>query len=351
MNLEKTEILLNKKLNERDFDSYEVLVYAGGEKEYLHSPNVNKDTYFDIASMGKVLVTSTLVLKAIDENRLALGDNLEKFFDAVPNDKKNITVEQLLTHTSGIVRYEIPQAAADAGSDAVAEFILNTPLSFEPGKAQIYSCNGMILLGYILEKTYGKSLEGIFNEKIKQSLGYTKSKFNIAIDEPNAAVCYRTENLDGLEHPWDDENIRILKTSAGSGGQFFTLGDIEKFADAVIGKSEVLYSEKIYEAAEKNYVDGVGEAWGLGWLYVDENYHQIGKLFPVGSFGHCGHTGTSIFFSRKKNMYVIILTNATRFLNMKNNFKGYDYGLIEKMREEIHNEIYKDLKEQGKISV
>lgn len=82
MNLEKTEILLNKKLNERDFDSYEVLVYAGGEKEYLHSSNVNKDTYFDIASMGKVLVTSTLILKAIDKNRLALVDTLEKFFDA-----------------------------------------------------------------------------------------------------------------------------------------------------------------------------------------------------------------------------------------------------------------------------
>lgn len=351
MNLKKTEILLNKKMHERDFDSYEVLVYVGGEKVYLHSPNVNKDTYFDIASMGKVLVTSTLVLKAIDENRLVLDDTLKNFFNAVPNDKRNITVEQLLTHTSGIVRHEIPQAAADAGSGAVAEFILNTPLSFEPGKSQIYSCNGMILLGYILEKIYDKSLEEIFNEKIKQPLGYTRSKFNIAIDEPNAAICYRTENLDGLEHPWDDENIRILKTSAGSGGQFFTLGDIEKFADAVIGKSKVLYSEKIYEAAEKNYVDGLGEAWCLGWLYVDENYHQTGKLFPAGSFGHCGHTGTSVFFSREKNMYVIILTNATRFLNMKNNFKGYDYGLIEKMREEIHNEIYKDLNEQEKISV
>lgn len=328
-----------------------MLVSVGGKKEFLHSENVNADTYFDIASMGKILVTSTLVLKAIDENRLALGDNLEKFFDVVPNDKRNITIEQLLTHTSGIVRCEISQATADAGNDAVTEFILNTPLFFEPGKSQIYSCNGMILLGYILEKIYDKSLEEIFNEKIKQPLGYTKSKFNIAIDEPNTAVCYRTENLNGLEHPWDDENIRALKTSAGSGGQFFTLGDIEKFADAVIRKSEVLYSEKIYEAAEKNYVDVLGEAWGLGWLYVDENYHQTGKLFPVGSFGHCGHTGTSIFFSREKNMYVIILTNATRFQNMKNNFKGYDYGLIEKMREEIHNEIYKDLKEQGTILV
>ena len=54
-----------------------------------------------------------------------------------------------------------------------------------------------------------------------------------------------------------------------------------------------------------------------------------------------------MFFSREKDLYVIILTNATRFLNMKNDFKGYDYGVIKKMREEIHNEIYKDLGTQG----
>ena len=347
MNLEKTKLLLNKKLNENDFDSYEVLVSIDGKKEFLHSENVNADTYFDIASMGKVLVTSTLILKAIDEEKLDLDDTLHKFFDSVPNEKRNITIKQLLTHTSGIVRYEIPKAAAEAGSNKVAEFILNSPLAYKPGTNQVYSCNGMIILGYILEKIYKKKLEEIFNEKIKETLGYTRSKFNIAIDETNAAVCYRTENLDGLGHPWDDENIRILKTSAGSGGQFFTMRDIEKFADAVMCKNKALYSESIFDAAEKNYVTDFGEAWGLGWLYVDEKYHQTGKLFPVGSFGHCGHTGTSMFFCREKNMYVIILSNATRFLNMKNDFKGYDYAVIERMREEIHNAIFDDLKEQG----
>lgn len=349
MNLEKTKLLLHKKINEKDFDSYGVLVYVDGEKEFLHSENVNADTYFDIASMGKVLVTSTLILKAIDEKAISPDDTLQKFFDNVPGEKKNITVEQLLTHTSGIVRYEIPQAAADAGSDAVAEFILNSRLAYTPGTRYTYSCNGMIILGYILEKIYKKPLETVFNEKIKKPLGYTRSKFNIAIDEPNAAVCYRTKSLVGLEHPWDDENIRVLKTSAGSGGQFFTMADLEKFADAVINKSEALYSGNIFEMTEKNYTENVGEAWGLGWLYVNEKYHQTGKLFPTGSLGHCGHTGASMFFSREKNMYVIILSNATRFLNMKNGFNGYDYGMIEKMREEIHNAIYKDLTGQELI--
>ena len=75
--------------------------------------------------------------------------------------------------------------------------------------------------------------------------------------------------------------------------------------------------------------------------------NQTGKLFPIGSCGHCGHTGTSLFFNRKENLYVIILTNATRFANMKNDFKGYDYKKKKKMRENLHNAVYSDLSEQG----
>ncbi len=346
MILKNTNLLLKEKLKSREFDSYAVLVSVDGDKEFLHSQSVDGDTYFDIASMGKVLVTSTLILKAIDEKKLSLDDTLQNFFDCVPNEKRNITIKQLLTHTSGIVRCDIPQNTADNGANAVAKFILTGSLAFKPGTNQEYSCNGMLLLGYILEKVYGKPLEEIFNEKLKKTLGYTRSKFNIAIDEPNSAVCYRTKTLDGIDHPWDDENIRILKTSAGSGGQFFTMNDIEKFGDAVIEKSALLYSEDIFDEAEKNYVTDFGEGWGLGWLYVDGKYPQTGKLFPIGSFGHCGHTGTSMFFSREKNMYVIILTNATRFLNMKNNFNGYDYGKICEMRADIHNAISEDLKNE-----
>ncbi|MBR6603213.1 MAG: hypothetical protein IKK94_04275 [Clostridia bacterium] len=80
---------------------------------------------------------------------------------------------------------------------------------------------------------------------------------------------------------------------------------------------------------------------------MDEKYAQTGKLFQNGSFGHCGHVGQSIFFNREKDLCVVLLTNATRFLNMRSGFKGYDYNVICKMRECIHNEILNDLKEQS----
>ena len=80
---------------------------------------------------------------------------------------------------------------------------------------------------------------------------------------------------------------------------------------------------------------------------VDARYSQTGKLFPDGSFGHCGHTGTSFFINREKRMYAVILTNATRCLNRKGGFHGYDYGIVMKMREDIHNAIAGDLSAQG----
>lgn len=88
MNLENTEKLLLKKAKDKDFDSYAVIVYAKGNEKCLHSPNVNMDTYFDIASMGKVLITSTLILKALSENKISLDDKLNKFFHILPMKKQ-----------------------------------------------------------------------------------------------------------------------------------------------------------------------------------------------------------------------------------------------------------------------
>ena len=86
-------------------------------------------------------------------------------------------------------------------------------------------------------------------------------------DEENAAICYRSETVKGLSSPWDDENVRIMQTSAGSGGQFFTLTDIKKFTKAVLEKDKRLYSAKWFDIAEQEHSPKCSkEARGLGWL-------------------------------------------------------------------------------------
>lgn len=347
MNLKNTKYLLEEKYKNNEFSSYAVLVYYKGEKQVIMSPDVDEYTYFDVASTGKVLVTSTLILQAIDRGLLKLENTLQDFFANVPETKKNITIKQLLTHTSGIVRHQLTEQAGEKGNDFVAGEILAHPLAYKPGEDYIYSCNAYILLGFILEKLYEKTLEEIYSVNIIEPLGLKRTSFEIDMDEPNAAVCYRWKRTEQTRQRYDDENILVLGKAAGSGGQQSCLHDIERFVDAVINKNENLYSEKIFDVAEKNYTPNYSQGRGLGYLIVDEKYPQTGDLFPIGSFGHCGHAGQSFFINRKKNMYVIILTNATRHANMKNDFRGYKYGDIMKMREEIHNAIFSDLSENG----
>lgn len=347
MELLNTEKLLEQKFKNNDFDSYAVLVHYGDKEVLLTSDNVNEYTYFDVASMGKVLITSTLILKAISRDLLALNNTLSDYFKNVPQDKKNITVKQLLTHTSGIIRHPITKQAAEKGNDGIAEEILSHPLAYEPDTDYIYSCNGFILLGFILEKIYNKSLEEIYDENILKPLKLKRTAFEIGLNEENAAVCYRWK--EGENKRFDDENVLAMGKTAGSGGQQSCIADIKKFMTAVFEKSKLFYSKELFDAAEINYTPNFSEGRGLGYLVVDGKYPQTGKLFPVGSFGHCGHCGQSFFINREKNLYVIILTNATRHLNMKNDFKGYDYGEIMEMRKDIHNAIKEDLSIWGVI--
>lgn len=344
MNLLNTEELLKQKLKNNDFDSYAVLVHYGDNEELLTSDNVNEYTYFDIASMGKVLITSTLALQAISRGKLSLDNTISDFFKNAPDDKRNITIKQLLTHTSGIIRHPITKQAAEKGNDGIAEEMLSHPLAYAPDTDYIYSCNGMILLGFILEKIYNKSLEEIYNENIAKPLELKRTAFEIGLDEENAAVCYRCPRTQApYVGRFDDENVSIMGKTAGSGGQQSCIYDIQRFINAVLAKDELLYQKEFFELAEQNYTPAFSEGRGLGYLVVNEKYRQTGELFPVGSFGHCGHTGQCFFINREKNLYVIILTNATRFFNMNNDFKGYDYGEIMKLREEIHNAIADDL--------
>lgn len=346
MILDATKKLMEKMRADGVPDSYAVLLMKNGEKAAIFSENVKADTYFDIASMGKVLTTATLILKAIGAGKLSLDDTLEKFFPYVPEKEKNITVKQLMTHTSGIVRCGLSQEVCRRGRKAIAEAIFANPLAYEPGKRRIYSCNAYILLGFIVEEVYGMRLNEAFENNTKKDLDLKKSGFNIAVDEPNAVVSYRRWNAG--EYRVDDENVYAMVGIAGSGAQFWTLADMEKFCDAIMRKEPKLYPEYLYDMAEQNYTKLLGdEANGLGWLFVDERYPQTGTLFPTGSFGHCGHTGTSMFFNRKENLYAVILTNATRCLWVKNRGTGYDYNTTCGMREEIHNALQKDLEKEN----
>ena len=190
MRLEQTEKTLETLRRARVFGDYAVYVRRRGESTFLSSDGVDDLSYFDVASMGKVLITTTLILRAVGEGRLSLDSTLPEFFAAVPAALRQVTVRHLLTHTSGIVRFTFPEEARGFDRERLAEMLLAYPPRFAPGEDMVYSCNGFILLGMIAEKVLGDSLEELFARYIRRPLGLVRSCFRIALDEPNAVVCY-----------------------------------------------------------------------------------------------------------------------------------------------------------------
>ena len=351
MELIRAKAYLDGRLVAGEFDTYAVMAGfddgTGRDRDaaVITSPGTDTDTLFDIASMGKVLVTATLLLHTFPTGRITPDGTLPQYLDGVPTDKRDITIRQLMTHTSGILRREIPDAVIAGGREAIIRHMLAAPLGFAPGTQCVYSCWGYLLLGYILELVYGETLDLLFYRYIKGPLGLTRADFNIPLDTPNAAVThYRAEPGDCLVA---DSIVYQLKGVAGNGASFWTLADIRRFVSAVMAKNPLLYPQAYFAQAETDYTPEFEEGRGLGWLIVDGRYSQTGRLFPVGSFGHCGNTGTSFFMNRESGLYVIALTNATRFSYMRRGFRTCDYSETMRMREALHNAIREDLEEQG----
>ncbi len=341
---EQTEKTLENLRRTGVFGDYAVYVRSRGETVFLSSDGADELSYVDVASMGKVLITSTLILRAAGEGRLSLDSVLPEFFAAVPDTLRQVTVRHLLTHTSGIVRFTFPQEARGYDREQLAAMMLAYPPRFAPGEDMVYSCNGFILLGMIAEKVFGKPLEELFERYIRRPLGLVRSCFRIAVDEPNAVVCYSRRDPAGQRY--DDCNVRVMDRAAGSGGQFWCVRDIAAYLAAVMGRDERLYAKEMFDLAERDYTPRFSEGRGLGWLYVDGRYPQTGRLFGAGSFGHCGHTGISMFVSRRQDLSVIVATNATRYANIKTGFSGYDYGDTMRMRAAVHNAIADDLEKR-----
>ena len=347
MKLSHTKAYLDGALAAGTFDTYAVMAGfddgRGGDRDaaVITSPGTDADTLFDIASMGKVLVTAPLILRLLPTGKLALDDTLARFLPGLPPDKQGITIRQLLTHTSGILRRPIPDEIIAGGRDAIIRYMLDQPLGFEPGTRMEYSCWGYLLLGYLAEILHGETLDRLFYRYIKEPLSLTRSDFNIPLTTPNAAVThYRPAPGDCLVA---DSIVYQLKGVAGNGASFWTLSDIRRFVGAVLAKSPVLYAPEIYETAETDWTPDFEEGRGLGWVIVDGRYPQTGRLFPAGSFGHCGNTGTSFFMDRRSGLYVILLTNATRFSYMRRNYRTCDYAETMRMREAVHEAIRADI--------
>ena len=300
----------------------------------IYSESVDSKTFFDMASVTKIMVTTMLALISYDTGFISFDDKVSKFYN-VPEHYKNLTIFNLLTHSMGIGYKNLTHSQCNKNN--IAEYILSLN-DFEVGTRVEYSCPAFILLGKILEKIYGQSLDRLFYEKVALPLNLNRSKFNPERhQEKNIVNSNLTPEEIGLVN---DYNCRFLGGVSGNAGLFSCMEDIDKYVQCLLNDGTPLVSRESLDIACKNYMSGESGARGLGFLYVDGKYGQTGRLFPDGSIGHCGHTGQSVFLSRETGLYVIILTDATVSTIKKYGEEKYDK--VTEMRKRIHSAIKKD---------
>ena len=293
---------------------------------------VDETTLFDMASVTKIMATTSLALIALDKGLLQLDDTVDKFYST----DKTLSVKNLLTHTVGIGHKALNREGNTY--ENIAEKILDIPLDIPIGADVRYSCPGFILLGKILEKIFGMQLDQCFNELVAKPLGLENTSF-LPLNRENTV----NSNLDKTKRGIvNDYNCQFLGGIAGNAGLFSNLSDVTKYVHFLQNRGKPLIKEKTFLLAAQNHTAEMSESRGLGYLYVDGRYKQTGGLFEDGAIGHCGHTGQSVFVDYRSGLYVIILSDAT--ISTVKKYGKEHYNEVMDMRGRIHAAIKQDMK-------
>ena len=317
------ETCIDRLMAEKTIEHIAVRVGQGDTVLYDAYRNADAATLFDMASVSKIIATTMLSLIAMDRGMMKLTDHIG-----------DLTVQQLLTHTIGVGHKALNKKGNTY--ENIGDYILSLPRDIPAGTDVLYSCPAFILLGKHLEALYGKPLDVLLQEEVAVPLGMNRTCYR-PIERKNIVNANPTATGLGIVN---DYNCRFLGRIAGNAGVFSCMEDMERFMQMLLHQGKPLIRPETLKTAVQNYTIGMSESRGLGFLYVDERYAQAGGLFPNGSFGHCGHTGQSIFIDPESKLYVIILSDATRAVKL---YGDGSYETVKQMRADLHAAIKEDL--------
>jgi uncharacterized protein YbbC (DUF1343 family)/CubicO group peptidase (beta-lactamase class C family) len=270
------------------------------------------DTIFDMASLTKCLATGTSITHLLELGQIRLNDPVSKFLpDFAQNGKKDITVRQLVTHYSGLAP-DLDLKQSWQGYDTAIKMAMAEPLQDPPGSRFVYSDINYIVLGELVHKISGMTLDQYASTQIYQPLKMTHTTFNppAAWDSKIAATEYdeRGVMLKGVVH---DPTARRMGGVAGHAGLFSTADDVAKYAQAMLNGGKPVLSQIGVDKMSTPQQPPIGPSLrGIGWDIDSPFASNRGELFPVGSYGHTGFTGTSLWIDPVTDTYVVILANG-----------------------------------------
>lgn len=319
-------------------------------KSLLHPQTMTTDDMFDLASLTKVVGTTTSIMLLIDRRLIKVDDPVGKYIPAFNvGDKKEITIRNLLTHTAGLITwYPLFYRASD--KQEAYQLIGELPLAYPVGKVRRYSDLGFIILGEIIEKVSGLPLDQFDQKNIFSPLGMHHTTYNPLasgrfkkfaatshgnpyetrmVHDTSLGYVFKEINPDQW-NGWRTYTLRgevndgnawyALKGVSGHAGLFSTVDDLQKLVDMLIHNGKAGSGQFISKRTIQTFLTKDDFKNGLGWMMDPENSFM--KNAPAGSFGHTGFTGTSIAVVPSLNISVILLINRQ---NMGLLSTGYYY--------------------------
>jgi uncharacterized protein YbbC (DUF1343 family)/CubicO group peptidase (beta-lactamase class C family) len=271
------------------------------------------DTIFDMASLTKVMATTGSVMRLVQLGQIKLNEPVAKYIpEFAQNGKEEVTIRQLLTHYSGL-RPDLDLKPSWTGTPEAFRLANAEKLINPPGSAFVYSDINFIVLGELVQKVSGLPLNLYAESFVFSPLGMTTTRFlppqswflRIAPtqkDERSGVM------LRGVVH---DPTARAMGGVAGHAGVFSTADDTAKFAQALLNGGAPVWSRMIVEKmTTPQQPPNLTVLRGLGWDIDSPFSSNRGELLPVGSYGHTGFTGTSLWIDPTTDTYIVLLTNA-----------------------------------------
>ncbi len=303
--------ILKNAIDERAFPGASVAILHRGQLvasrafgRFTFTPDsthVTPDTIFDIASVSKIVATTTMAAILHERDVLDLDGKIPA--------RDDLTIRNLLTHTSGLPAYiKLFQQTRDRNE--LLRLAYATPLEATPGSRTEYSDIGFIILGHLLENLAREPLDSFCQREIFDRLGMKDTHFHPAADlktriAPTADdQLFRHKIIQGEVH---DENASVMNGVAGHAGVFSTACDLALFANCwLIDGSPILKPEtvKLFTSPQPSTTRA------LGWDRPTPP-SSSGQYFSPSSFGHLGFTGTSLWCDPEKQLAIVLLTNRT----------------------------------------
>jgi uncharacterized protein YbbC (DUF1343 family)/CubicO group peptidase (beta-lactamase class C family) len=274
------------------------------------------DTVFDVASLTKVIVTTTAVMQLVEQGKVRLNDPVAKYLpEFAQNGKDDITVRQLLTHYSGLEPDLDLKTVWEGKETAYRMAFAETPED-APGSKFSYSDVNFIVLGALVERVSGETLDEYAVRHIFTPLKMMRTRFVPPLDSragwiEKIAPTQYDENEHMLRGVVHDPTARRMGGVAGQAGLFSTGDDLAKFAQALLnGGDGILSAQSVEKMTRPEQPPAAPVLRGFGWDIDSPYSSNRGDLLPVGGYGHTGFTGTSMWIDPTTETYIILLTNA-----------------------------------------